>query len=381
MEDELNGRTKSDDEDQDRLLEAAETLRSYGWNPGRLLSLMAFMECRATGSQPKTRFLRSVILGVFAPSVLLEIASDRSDVARVLLTSDEDPEKAKSDGKEARSVLLTAAPVGVPSALRRITKPPLGRRFATAKKRLEGFAEAIRSVRPPRSESPEAVIVRAVECLVAYRREKGDSSKMAWGFAARAFQWESIKDDEQTGRASNRGSGQGDALRKWVKRKRGRALEASTPAAASADESSSRNVKWWLSQLRRDVESHIVAPGMDNGGGAYLSHGSQFHAAPARSRTAAEQERRRSTQRTGGTKSDHLSDHERGRGSAPGRTPDASPVALPRDRPEVREAEPRQVPVRRGGSRGVHAGKNLLLDRGGDRQPRDRRGGRVRKPP
>lgn len=81
------------------------------------------------------------------------------------------------------------------------------------------------------------------------------------------------------------------------------------------------------------------------------------------------------------TRRDDLLDHERGRGPAPRLAPDHAPVALPGHRPPVRETEPRAVPVRRGGPRGVHAGEDVLLDRRGDRQPRDRRGGRVRKPP
>lgn len=83
----------------------------------------------------------------------------------------------------------------------------------------------------------------------------------------------------------------------------------------------------------------------------------------------------------GGTKSDNLPDHERSRRTSPRRTSDAAPVAVSGNRPEVRETEPRSVPVRRSRPRGVHAGEDVLLDRGGNRQPRDRRGGRVRKPP
>jgi hypothetical protein len=78
---------------------------------------------------------------------------------------------------------------------------------------------------------------------------------------------------------------------------------------------------------------------------------------------------------------DDLLDHERGRGKAPRLSSDHAPLEVPGHRPAVREAEPREVPVRRGGPRGVHAGEDLLLDRRGDREPRDRRGGRVRKPP
>lgn len=78
---------------------------------------------------------------------------------------------------------------------------------------------------------------------------------------------------------------------------------------------------------------------------------------------------------------DYLPDDERGSRAASHHPASSQNLAVPRKGPEVREAEPLPLPVRRSRPRGLHAGEDVLLDRGGDRQPRDRRGGRVRKPP
>ncbi|MHB8796994.1 MAG: hypothetical protein ACYDBY_00895 [Thermoanaerobaculia bacterium] len=80
-------------------------------------------------------------------------------------------------------------------------------------------------------------------------------------------------------------------------------------------------------------------------------------------------------------KHDRIPHDERSGRAAPHDSAGDSSASLQGVRTEVYEAEPLEMPVLGSRGRVVAPRADVLLDRGGDRQPRDRRGGRVRKPP
>lgn len=96
---------------------------------------------------------------------------------------------------------------------------------------------------------------------------------------------------------------------------------------------------------------------------------------------ADEPESRRRTTEQEESEHDQLPDNERGGREAPHLSAGFEALEVQGHRAPVREAESLPMPVRRGRPRGVHAGEDVLLDRRGDRQPRDRRGRRVKEPP
>ncbi len=90
-----------------------------------------------------------------------------------------------------------------------------------------------------------------------------------------------------------------------------------------------------------------------------------------------------STPRGGNKNADQppLSNDDRSRRNAPHGAADTQGAPSSWHGAALHQAVAKPLPVRGSRSRGVHAGEDVLLDRGRDRQPRDRRGGRVRKPP
>ncbi len=80
-------------------------------------------------------------------------------------------------------------------------------------------------------------------------------------------------------------------------------------------------------------------------------------------------------------KHDRIPHDERSGRAAPHDSAGHSPAPLQGVWAEVHEAEPLEMPVLGSRGRVVAPRADVLLDRGGNRQPRDRRGGRVRKPP
>lgn len=346
----------SDSDDQKLLLEAARSLRAWGWNPGSLLSLMSYMDSRyghrQTGDVLKS--LRSSPLAIFSPYILLQLLYVRAAAARAYLESPADA---------TRSIVVSTSASVRKHAARLARGDEIGDK---AKRLLARYAAAIRSVRPSAAEDPDLALFWTAKMQVTEKRRCGQSAKEAWASTARELGW----------RGRSGPGGEGEALRRWFTRKQ---KELPSPTSLLVDPATPLNVDWWIERLRRDT----TQTGQDISEVPDLSHTSTVPSLPSTNGDRLEQKRggnARHQDGRSGKKHGSIRHNGRGGTEAPRSAPDAQGLEATRRRSQVCEAEPNALPLRRERSRGLHAGKNVRVDCRGDRASRARRGRMTKAP-